>query len=824
MIVSRFNSYFVLLFFSVLLSAFFISVQKASAQNNATVYGTVSDTEGKFLEGASVSVFGEPGGVITNPKGYYELKVESGKEIIIVYQFLGKALLKVPLTLNANEERKIDKVLVEDSKVFPIIDIYSKQKTEINFIRIDPKEITNIPNPSGSFEAVVKTFQGVVSNNELSSAYSVRGGNFDENLVYVNNVEIYRPFLVRSGQQEGLSFINPSLVSSIEFSAGGFEAKYGDKLSSALDIKYRVPTKFAGSANGSLLGANAHLEGVADSGRFNYLTGIRYKTNQYLLNTLDTDGDYKPSFVDVQSYLTYKLSKKSDISFLGNYSRNRYSIVPANRETEFGTFEEALKLRVFFDGQEQDDFETGVGAFTYTYKPKDSLTLKIITSAFSTVETESFDILGQYFLDELNRDFGSDEFGEVLFNRGVGTFLDHARNSLDAFVYNAEHKGTLITKKQQLDWGLKYQYEEISDELSEWDLIDSSGFSLPQLPSDQIILQEVIKSNNSITSNRVMGFLQSTFGLGKEKNTSVSAGVRFNYWDFSEQFLVSPRVVMEIKSKNNRNLKYKLAAGVYHQPPFYRELRDYEGKLNPDIKAQRSIHFVAGTEYKFLSWGREFILNTEAYYKILDNVIPYKIDNLRIRYLGANNAEGYAAGIDARINGEFVPGVQSWASLSILKTQEDLKDDFYFDKDSNLVEPGFLDRPTDQRVTFSLFFQDYLPNNPTLKMNMTLVFGTGLPFGPPGPDRYKDVFNFPFYRRVDIGLIKEIKEEDSTREYRFKLLNHLKSMSLSLEVFNLLQVNNVVSYLWITDISSNRYAVPNFLTSRQVNLRLSTTF
>ncbi|MBT8196809.1 MAG: TonB-dependent receptor, partial [Bacteroidia bacterium] len=403
-------------------------------------------------------------------------------------------------------------------------------------------------------------------------------------------------------------------------------------------------------------------------------------------------------------------------------------------------------------------------------------------------------------------------------------FLDHARNDLDAFVYNVQFKGTKLYPKQKLDWGLRYQYEEINDELSEWDLTDSSGFAVPQLPIDQIVLQEVIKSNNSITSSRVMGYLQSTFNLGKEKRTSVSAGARFNYWDFSEQLVVSPRVVMQIPSKNNERLRYKIAAGVYHQPPFYRELRDFDGQLNPNIKAQRSIHFVVGNEYEFLSFGREFKLNTEIYYKQLDNLVPYKIDNLRIRYLGDNNATGYATGIDARINGEFVPGVQSWASLSILKTQEDIDDDFYYDADSNLVKPGFLDRPTDQRVTFSLFFQDYLPKNPSLKMNLTLVFGTGLPFGPPGPDRYQDVFNFPWYRRVDIGLIKEIKPEDSEREYRFKVLNRLNSMSLSLEVFNLLQVNNVVSYLWITDVTSNRFAVPNFLTARQVNLRLSTTF
>lgn len=834
------------LFFSVLL--LFVFTTDMSAQD-ALLRGVVKDSSGKAIEAVSVSVNGEPGGSITDQQGKYEIKLAPYRDLLIIYSFIGYATERRMIRMNPGEERILNIQLKSTSRDLGTVNIEAERPGDITVIRIEPRTIEQLPNISGNFESFLKTMPGVVSNNELSSTYSVRGGSFDENIVYVNDIEIYRPFLVRAGQQEGLSFINPDLVSEINFSAGGFSAMYGDKMSSVLDIKYRTPKKFAGSAYASLQGAGLHLEGASKNEKFTWLTGFRHRSNQFVLKKLDTQGEYKPRFTDIQTVLNFKLSKKTDISFLGHYSLNQFNVIPSSRQTEFGSINEALRFTVFFDGQEIDEFLTSTGALSINHQVNDSLKLKFIVSSFFSREREFFDVLGQYFLDELERDLGSDDFGDVAFNRGVGAFLDHARNELDAFVSNASHIGTYRVRNHQWQWGLKAQQEKINDQLDEWQYRDSADYSVPH-PNDQpgqpadpnlqIVLNGVVKNKISLTSNRFSAYLQNTWNLDR---TVFTIGIRGTYWDLNEELNISPRASVSFRPKWNKRLAFRAATGIYYQPPFYRELRNLEGQINKDIESQQSIHFVLGSDYQFLAWGREFKLTSEVYYKKMNNLIPYKLDNTQIRYLAKNNADGYATGLDLRVNGEFVSGIESWVSLGYLKTAEDLNDDEYYRyfnsegeeivpgftfnnivTDSLKVVPGDIPRPTDQRLTFSMFFQDYLPKFPTVRMHLNLIFGTGLPFGPPGTDRYKDFLRGPSYRRVDIGFSKIAIDEDQENKSRLPVVRNLKSLIFSLEVFNLLQVSNTISYTWITDVSGRQYGIPNYLTSRLLNFKVQAKF
>ena len=520
-----------------ILFLFCIIWQGTSFAQTATVNGTIKNERGKVQESVNISVVGLPGGETTNKIGKYSIEIPANEDVEIAISYIGYQTSRHKFNLKPGETATLDFKLAKSVEVLPSVEISTEQREDINFIKLDPKTIKRIPGASGSFEDILKTLPGVASANELSSTYNVRGGNYDENLVYVNDVEIYRPFLVRSGQQEGLSFINPDLVDNINFSAGGFNATYGDKLSSVLDIKYRKPDEFAGSASLSLLGGSLHLEGTSKNKRFTFLSGLRTRSNQYLLNTLDTEGDYQPFFLDFQSYLTYNISEKSELSFLGSYSQNKFQIIPENRETEFGTINEALKLSIFFDGQEIDDYQTSLGALTYSTLVNDNLKLKFISSAYQTFETESYDILGQYFLDELERDLGSDEFGEVLFNRGVGGFIDHARNEFQAYVFNGEHKGYYTTEKGQWQWGLKFQHEIIEDEINEWDYLDSSDFSIPRDPSNEIALQQVVNTEIDLNSNRYSAYLQKSWNILTDDSTEakLAIGGRTQYWDLNEQ-------------------------------------------------------------------------------------------------------------------------------------------------------------------------------------------------------------------------------------------------------------------------------------------------
>jgi len=823
-----------------------------SQQPVTVVKGKITDEKQKPIELVNITVLGSPGGTVSDDKGKYQIEVPANTPVKLVYSFIGFEKQEFELTLNIGETKTINPVMKASSEMLPDIIIQDERLRSTNLQRINPKELTNIPSVSGSIESLIKTLPGVASNNELSSQYSVRGGNFDENLVYVDDIEIYRPFLIRSGQQEGMSFINPDLTSSILFSAGGFDAKYGDKMSSTLDIRYKRPTEFAGSVSMSLLGATAHVEGANKSQNFSYLLGIRYKTNQYLLNALETKGDYQPSFFDVQTLLRYDITKKLELSFLGNFANNKFNFIPETRETNFGTLSQVKQLTIYFDGREVDQYKTYLGALRLNYKPTKETQLKFIASAFNSDESETFDVQGQYWIGQVETGLGESDFGEVVGTLGVGTFLNHARNYLNATVLSAEHKGSFERNKNYLSWGAKYQYEDIEDQLNEWDLIDSAGFTLPRPPDNpgspnppvtSLYLNTSVKSKVNLSSNRYMGFIQNTRDFGDNaQNFSLTVGLRANYWDQNEQFLVSPRASMAYHPNWSNDLLFRFAAGYYYQPPFYRELRNFDGTMNYDQKAQKSIHFLAGTDWNLYFWGRPFKFITEVYYKFLDDLIPYEVDNVRIRYYANEKAKGYATGIDMKINGEFVPGVESWASLSFMKTEEDVYGDYYFDyynaegvkigsgpeesteAATNVkTEPGYIPRPTDQRFRFSLFFQDYLPMNPTYKVHVAFYYGSSLPFGPPKSERYAQTFRMPPYRRVDIGFSKQLIGAHTSISTK-NPIHHINSLWISLEVFNLLDINNTISYIWVTDVSGVQYAVPNYLTPRQLNLKLVAQF
>jgi len=812
----------------------------AISQERAVVRGKITDEKGKGIELVNVAVSGLPGGTMTDRKGIFEMEVPANVEIYISITYIGLEKGVEKIFLKPGEVFELNKVLKSVYTELPQIEVSDEQIRASTMTRIDPKVAMNVPTSSDKIPALLKTLPGVSSNNELSSQYSVRGGNYDENLVYVNDIEIYRPYLIRSGQQEGLSFINSDLVSSLLFSAGGFEAKYGDKMSSVLDLQYKKPNEFGGSASVSLLGAAFHVEGTAINKKFTYLTGIRYKTNQYLLNSLETKGDYNPSFLDIQTLFSYDISKKVEVSFLGNIANNSYRFVPETRETDFGTYQDARRLTIYFDGQEIDRFMTYFGGTTVNYKPNKKTRLKIIASGFNSAESESYDILGQYWIGRLESSFGSENFGDVIETQGVGSYLNHARNTMNINVFNIAHKGTMEMGNKLLQWGIKYQNEQIRDEMNEWILIDSAGYSIPR-PQDSIgytdpeaqtdypfNIYELIKTKSSLNSNRITAYIQNTWGTDPDiSRVTFTAGIRANYWDNNNQLLISPRVSLSYVPDWKRDFLLRLSGGLYYQPPFYRELKDLNGSLNPDQKAQTSVHIVAGSDYNFKAWGRPFKFVSEIYYKYLDNLIPYFTDNVRIRYYAFEQSHGYTAGIDLKVNGEFVPGIESWMSLSVMKTKEDLYGDFYLDKNGNpdytMGEPGYIPRPSDQRVSASIFFQDYLPKNPTYKMSLTTIFGTSLPFGPPDSPKYRHTLRMPPYWRVDIGFSKEIIGVQT----RFSSKNPFRvfeSLWLTAEVLNLLQRNNTVSYTWVTDITGSQYAVPNYLTPRQVNVKLIAEF
>jgi hypothetical protein len=828
--------------------AYIFICNPAWAQHSATVTGLVSDPGSTPIEHTLVTYIGsttEP--VSTAKSGRYEINILSDKDITLIFSNLEKGFKRKEQILHLKEgEHLVLNVSMELYGTTVVITEDGSRESEMR--RISPILFNSLPSASGDFNATLK-FAGATSNNELSSQYSVRGGSFDENLVYVNDVEINRPLLSRSGQSEGLSFVNPDMVSSVLFSTGGWEAKYGDKMSSVLDVQYRRPSETRATVSGSLLGGSAEVEGTSKDLRFTYMLGLRYKSNQYLLKTLDTHGDYKPRFGDAQLYLTYDLNDKWQLGILGNLAQNQYQEVPTDRQTEFGTLNEAKQLSVYFDGQAISTFQTDFGALTLTYKKQvddqDRLKLKFITSVFRSNETETTDIQGQYYIDDLQTDFGKANFGKATVNRGVGTFLNHTRDYLDATVANLEHKGWYSKNHLlNLSWGTRYQVEVLNNKLSEWKMLDSAGYTIPYNVPNELDMQNVIKSQNHLLSNRLSGYFQNAWHF-KLKDTSLitaTLGVRANYWDVNGQTVVSPRGTFAYKPRWKKNVVLRASGGYYYQPPFFRELIDPSGILHANVKAQQSIHTVLGYDQQFKMWNRPFRVIVETYYKFLNSLNPYQIDDTHIQYYANNDGKGYATGLDLKLNGEFIKGTESWLNIGILQTREKIANTSYYDfynsdgqkiipgytfnakhADSIRRDPGYIPRPTDQLVTFNLFFQDELPRFPDAKMHLSLLFGSSLPFGPPDAARYKDTLRMPSYRRVDIGfsyqLIKEQKPLKISNPFHY-----IKSAWVGLEIMNLLQTNNTISYLWIKDVTNREYAVPNYLTGRQLSVRLVLKF
>jgi hypothetical protein len=822
---------------------FLISIGSLRAQT-AVIAGVIKDSEGDLVENVTVGVLEDSKFITTsNDKGVYKLVVPANTSLTIVFnsinhfQVSGMVNLKEGETFSFNPTLKFKNALTEQ--------VITDTKTRAEeIIHIDPKNFLQLPSVTGNIEDLIKTQIGVSSNNELSSGYTVRGGNFDENLIYVNDIEVYRPFLVRSGQQEGLSFANPYMVQNISFSAGGFEAKYGDKMSSVLDITYRKPLKFGGNASGSFLGGNAQVEGISNNRLVAWSLGARYRTNSYLLKTLDTKGEYRPSALDVQSFITMDVNPKFKVEILGNIASNKFLVIPASRQTNFGTVQDALRLTIYFDGQELMQYETYMLGASGTYKPNSTLKLKFISSAYRANERELYTVQGQYYIDQLEADLSKPNFGQVAYNRGIGTFINNGRNYLNATVYNFEHKGTkYLAKKSELLWGAKCGLETINDKLSEWKMVDSAGFVVPY-SATSIDLSDVYKTKIGIASTRLQAYTQynKTVTLRDSSLFIFTAGVRGNYWTYNEQLLISPRVTFSYKPNWKRDWLFKFSTGIYDQPPFYRELRGIDGVINQNVKAQRSYQFVLTSDYNFYMWKRPFKLIMAGYYKEFKDLNTYEVDNVRIRYFANNNTKGYATGADVRINGEFVKGVESWATLGILRTYEYSADNIHyirynkdgeeiirgrtFDQvavDSDKVDPGYIPRPTNQLVSFGMFFQDYIPSLPWCKFNLNLQFGTGRPFGPPTHKRYQQTHTMPPYRRVDAGFAFNVLKEGRQIK-RKNAFNHLKDMWIFVEVFNLLAIQNTVSYTWVTDVTGVKYAVPNYLTNRQINLRLQIRF
>jgi hypothetical protein len=838
-------------FLFVLSSLFFLTNQVIVSQSQrdpsgktATIYGIVSDSAGQPLQSVLVGITGsalQP--AYSDSLGKYSYTVPAGKEIEVGFFHFGYVTRFLKVNLKEGERYEYNSTMhISSIQMLDTASIVSLKHNANGMTELNTGVINSIPMPSGDFNAILTTAQGVATRSELGSEYSVRGGGYDENLVYVNGIEVYRPFLIENGEQEGLSFINPDMVASAFFSAGGFEAQYGDKMSSVLDVTYKRPTVFAASVSGSLLGATLHLEGVDKSHRFTWIFGARYKTNQYLLSSLDVQGAYKPKFGDGQLYMTYAITDRLELDVLGNTSLNIYQFVPQTETAKFGTVSQAYQLQVYFQGQEVDQYLTVTGAVSLNYKASEKVKLRLIYSQYYDQEQQDYDILGEYLISQLNTNIGSSSLGKPAFDLGVGSYLNHARDDLNAQVYSWQHKGTFdYSTGDQLLWGATFQHEVVTSQISQWNFIDSAGYSLPFSPY-VLQVQNVVKVNDSLQSNRVMGYIENIDKWHFAGNSSliITEGIRANYWDINKQTAISPRGSIAYRPNWKRDILFRLASGIYYQPPFYRELIDIYGNLHTDVKDQESIHYVTGMDYNFKAWTRPFKLVVEAYYKQLVNVIPYDIDNVRVNYYPTQTAHGYATGIDSKIGGEFVQGLESWASVSILSARYTINNAYNtvnYNVYGQDVRSGVADKtvaysqqlpvyslpmPLDQRVTFSMFFQDYLPKFPNFKVYLNLVFGTGIPFGPPG-DEYAQVFRSPPYERADIGGSYMILGRKGQKN-NHGVAKYFKRMWVGIEVFNLLQANNVISYQWVADVSGNKYAVPNYLTAREVNFRLMLEF
>lgn len=827
----------------------------SQTESSVVITGVVTDAQsGGPVDLVTIYIKGTSTLTESSTNGRYRIEIPANQEVILIFTRIGfkETAITIP-PQSPRSSRQYDLVLPAADSDIEVIVKESKLE-EAGMIKEEVSAFKLLPTTSGNFESLLPHIALGTSSGqggELSSQYNVRGGNYDENLVYVNDFEIYRPQLIRAGQQEGLTFPNIDLIRDLSFSSGGFTANYGDKLSSVLDIKYKRPDSLRASLGVSFLGGSAHVEGSFKTGKdsfrkLRYLVGARYKTTQYLLGSLDTKGEYIPNFSDIQTYLTYDISRSWQLGFLGNFNRSVYRFAPTERSTAFGLVNFALELFSVFDGQEVDDFTTSLGGVSLTYLPdksKNPFFLKFLASTFRSDENERFDITGDYSLRQIEADLGSDNFGEVLSELGTGTQQQYVRNFLNATVTNVEHKGGLelqidhddieTTSSNFLQWSVKFQQENIDDRINEWERLDSAGYSL-RYDTNQVLLYSVLKTQNQLSSNRISAYFQNTYSFRKDSRGEwkIAAGVRAQYWDLNEEFIISPRVQILYKPlKGKTDISYRLAGGFYFQPPFYRELRRPDGTVNTGLLAQKSAHIVGGITVDFYMGKynpKKFRFITEAYYKSLWDLVSYEIENVRIRYSGENDASGYAAGIDLRLNGEFVPGAESWINLSFLRTREQLTGVQHLERkigQTDATPVNDVPRPTDRFMNLSIFFQDYLPKNENFKMNLNFTVGTGLPFGLRENNRiYRNTYRFDAYHRVDIGFSVLLWNNAWINKQPNNPLRFTRNTWASLEVFNLMQVQNQAGNTWIKTIFNQQYAIPNYLTSRRINLRFKFEF
>ncbi len=809
-----------------------LTVSAWGQKKTAFVSGRVVDENENPLTHVSVTILGRQEGITTNDSGYFRLQVPAERAFALVFSFAGRNAEQRNFLLNENEEETVTIRLERGEKLLQeVIVTDQRDRREAGLIRPNPKSILNLPSVTTGVESLIKVFVG--SNNELTSQYSVRGGSYDENLIYVNDFEVFRPYLVRNGQQEGLSFINPELVRNISFYTGGFQARYGDKMSSVLDIQYKKPKRFGGSAYVGILEQGLHVEGTSANNRFTYLIGARNRSNRNLLSRQETQGNYVPASSDLQALLTYQLNSRWQAEFFGNYSQSKFSLNPEFSQLTTSVFSpfftSNLGLDIYFSGQERDQYETQMTGISFTNQVSRRLKLKWMASRFVNDEQERIDIQGAYLFGDRDFDKNQPTFGLIVNPLGAGVFQNYARNLLNIENWNVSHKGNYDWRNHSLQWGLAYDRTHIKDKLNEWEFQDSAGYSLPFNP-DQLQLSKVIKSTADLTVNKLSGYIQDNLLLGDTAHSvTLSAGLRFNYNSLNGQFLLAPRLGASWKPNWKRDIILRAALGAYHQPPFYRELRRYDGTVNTKLKAQQSWQAVAGFDYNFTGFGRPMRWTTEVYYKNMWDVVPYDVDNVRTRYYGENNANAYAAGIEMRLHGELVKDAESWISLGLMQTRENIKGDTYKNYtlddnnqpiDSITLEKGWVRRPSDRRITFGMFFQDYLATNKNLKMYLNLIYGSNLPYNIPNSVKYRNGLEIPSYIRVDIGFSALLLDSDRSKRRSHSPFLGFDNIWASLEVFNLIDRSNTISYLLIKDFSNTVYTMPQRLTPRLLNFKI----
>ena len=808
------------------------SLNLSGQKKQALVKGLVTDEENRPLAKVSISILGREKGTISDDSGRFSIVVTPNKPFALIFSSTGFKELQYNLNLAEGEEETINIVLEKRENILQDVTVKdTRSRKEVGLVNIDASKAILNPSPLGNIESLIKIFVG--SNNELTSQYSVRGGNYDENLIYVNDFEVFRPYLVRSGQQEGLSFINPEMTAGVKFYNGGFQSRYGDKMSSVLDITYRKPTKNAGSSYIGLLEQGLHLEGLSTNKKVTYNVGFRNRSNRNLVSSQETKGNYIPSSADMQGLITYAPNSKWLLEVLGNISQSKFTLLPESGKLTASVFSPLLTANIGVDinyeGQEKDKYSTNMLGLSATYQPSKTLRLKGMLSRFENDEAENIDITAFYVFGERNFDRKSADFGSIVNVLGAGVYQTFSRNKLNIQVLNASIKGSLDKGKHFIQFGNGLEQQSVTDKLNEWQFTDSVGYSLPYSPN-VLELSKVLKGNSSLNITRLSGYVQDNIQFRDSSDFTLQLGARYNFNSLNKELLVSPRVGLSFKPRNwNRDVIFKAAGGVYVQPPFYRELRRYDGSINRDLKAQKSYQVIGGLDYNFKWLERPARITTELYYKSMTNIVSYDIDNVRIRYSGENDAKAYAAGAEFRFFGELVKDAESWVSIGLMRTKENLNNDRYYNYklndrnvpvDSTLVEGGWLRRPTDRLITFGLFFQDYLSTNKNFKVYLNSLYGSNLPYNIPGSVKYRNALIIDPYIRVDLGLSALLLDSDRSRRRSHSPFLGFENIWASLEIFNLIDRPNTISYLLLKDFANNTFTLPNRLTPRLLNLKL----